>query len=69
MTERMAPGHLYQPKLGTGIEWKQDEVRLWEGGKITETARHNTASAYEFWHSLAFAEADSGQLITSFLAG
>lgn len=60
MTERMAPGHVYQPKLGTGIEWKQGEVSLWEGGKIVETARHSSTSAYEFWHGLAFAEAFPG---------
>lgn len=57
MTDKMAPGHVYQPQLGTGIEWKADEVKLWEAGRVTETAHHTCASAYDFWHSLAFAEA------------
>jgi len=54
--ERMAPGHVYQPHLGTGIEWLPGEVRLWEGGKQTETAAHETESPYDFWYSLAFAD-------------
>ena len=60
MTDRMAPGHVYQPKLGTGIQWKPGEVALWEGGKIVDTAKHTIGSAYEYWHSLAFAESFPG---------
>lgn len=56
MTDRMAPGHVYQPKLGTGIEWKPGEATLWEAGKAVETTKHGAASPYEYWHSLAFAE-------------
>jgi hypothetical protein len=56
MTERMAPGHVYQPRLGTGIEWQPGLARLWEGGQATETAQHDTPSAYRFWRDLAFAE-------------
>lgn len=57
MTDRMAPGHVYRPQLGSGIEWKADEVHLWEAGHVVETAHHNSASAYEFWRSLVLAEA------------
>ncbi len=56
MREQMAPGHIYQPKLGTGIQWEPGEVSLFEGGQIVEIAKHTTASAYEFWHNLVFAE-------------
>jgi hypothetical protein len=56
MTNRMAPGHVYQPKLGTGIEWKPGEATLWDIGKAVETAKHGAASPYEYWHSLVFAE-------------
>lgn len=56
MTDRIAPGHVYQPRLGTGIEWKPDEVSLWEAGKVVETAEHTTVSPYEYWYNLAFAE-------------
>lgn len=56
MTDRMAPGHVYQARLGSGIEWKSDEVSLWIGGQVKETAKHGTTSPYDYWHSLAFAE-------------
>ena len=59
-TDRMAPGHVYQARLGSGIEWKPDEVVLWVGGQIKETARHDTASPYDYWHSLSFAESFPG---------
>jgi hypothetical protein len=55
MNERMAPGHLYQPRLGTGIQWLPGVVKLWEGGQVTAEVTHNTASPYEFWYNLAFA--------------
>jgi len=54
MNERMAPGHVYLPNLGTGIEWQAGVVKLWEDGKVTAEAPHSTATPYEFWHSLAF---------------
>jgi hypothetical protein len=54
MNERMAPGHVYQPRLGTGIQWQPGVVKLWEGGHVTTEATHNTASPYEFWYDLAF---------------
>jgi hypothetical protein len=56
MNERMAPGHAYMLKLGTGIQWLPDAVKLWEGGKVTAEALHATNSPYEFWHSLAFSD-------------
>ncbi|MGC1379301.1 MAG: hypothetical protein WA821_23925 [Anaerolineales bacterium] len=57
MKERMAPGHVYQPKLGTGIEWTPGGVILWEDFREVEHAGHNTTSPYQFWRDLAFAEA------------
>ena len=56
MKERMAPGHVYQPRLGTGIQWQPGVVKLWEGGKVTTEAPHTTKSAYEFWYNLAIAD-------------
>jgi hypothetical protein len=55
MNERMAPGHVYQPRLGTGIQWQPGVVKLWENGQVTAEAAHTTASPYEFWYGLAFA--------------
>ena len=57
MNERMAPAHPYQAALGTGIEWTPGTVRLWEQGNVTATAKHTTASAWDFWHGLHFREA------------
>jgi hypothetical protein len=54
--DRLAPGHAYLESLGTGIQWKPDEVYLWEGGKVVETAQHETVSAYEYFYNLQFAE-------------
>jgi len=56
MNERMAPGHVYLPRLGTGIQWQPGIAKLWEGGKITTEAPHTTRTPYEFWFSLAFAD-------------
>ena len=56
MIERMAPGHVFLPPLGTGIQWQSGMVKLWEGGQVTAEAVHETASPFEFWHSLAFAD-------------
>jgi len=53
--DRMAPGHVYIPELGSGIEWKPDRVSLWELNKETETVAHQTASAFEYFHKLEFA--------------
>lgn len=55
--ERAAPGHPYDPATGTGIEWQPGVARMWEGGRISERARHATASPFEFWFWLQFAEA------------
>jgi hypothetical protein len=55
MNERMAPGHVYQPRLGTGIQWQPGVAKLWEGGQVTAEAAHNTENPYEFWYSMAFA--------------
>lgn len=54
--ERMAPGHLYQPRLGSGIEWLPGAAKLWEKGEVLEVCTHHTASPDEFWRSLAFAD-------------
>src|SRR4030042_720582 len=56
MSERMAPGHMYLPRLGTGIQWQPGLVKLWERGKVTAEASHTTQSPYEFWYNLAFAD-------------
>src|SRR5512145_1080586 len=53
--EQMAPGHVYQAQLGTGIEWLPGVANLWKSWQITETAAHQTKTPYEFWHDLAFA--------------
>lgn len=53
--ERMAPGHVYQPRLGSGIEWLPGAAKLWEKGEVVEVCTHHTASPGEFWRSLAFA--------------
>ena len=56
MNERMAPGHVYQPRLGTGIQWQPGVVKLWESGQVTAKASHTTTTPYEFWYSLTFAD-------------
>ena len=56
MNERMAPGHVYQPRLGTGIQWQPGIAKLWEGGHVTVEASHQTVSSYDFWYNLAFAD-------------
>jgi len=52
----MAPGHVYQDRLGTGIEWLPGVVTLWEGGQAVQTAHHNMKSPWEYWYNLVFAE-------------
>lgn len=57
VAEMMAPGHSYNPELGTGIEWLAGgTANLYQGGKVIATGQHSTASAYEFWYNLAFRE-------------
>lgn len=66
--ELMAPGHLYNPRTGTGIEWSPagadagapGRVRLWSrqwSGQPTvlAEAEHRTRSPWEYWYSLEFA--------------
>src|SRR5438477_5289102 len=66
--ELIAPGHLYNPRTGTGIEWlpanlntgEPGRVRLWArawNGKpmLLSEARHDTSSPWEYWYSLEFA--------------
>ncbi len=55
--ERAAPGHVYDPVSGTGIEWQPGLARLWEDGRISARASHATASPYEFWFWMQFADA------------
>src|SRR5690348_11989047 len=64
----MAPGHLYNPRTGTGIEWlpanpdtgEPGKVRLWSrhwnGASILlGEALHHTGGLWEYWYSLEFA--------------
>jgi hypothetical protein len=55
-TDRLAPGHAYIYKLGSGIQWTPAQIYLWDMGKMVESAAHNTHSAYEYFHGLCFAE-------------
>ncbi len=64
----MAPGHLYNPRTGTGIEWlpansdtgEPGKVRLWSrqwnGASILlGEAIHHTGGPREYWYTLEFA--------------
>lgn len=51
----MAPGHVYMPALGSGIQWTEKEVLLWQNGKPFLRNSHQTASAYEYFYGLHFA--------------
>src|SRR4051812_6219755 len=66
--ELMAPGHLYNPRTSTGIEWLRPDsetgepgrVRLWSrrwNGKPTllAEAKHHASTSWEYWYNLAFA--------------
>lgn len=66
--ELMAPGHLYNPRTRTGIEWlppnletgAPGRVRLWSrqwNGEpvVLAEAEHHTDSTWEYWYSLHFA--------------
>jgi len=55
-SDRMAPGHVYVPELGSGIEWKPDVVTLWEAGVKGESVAHQTTSAFEYFYNLRLAE-------------
>lgn len=63
----MAPGHLYNSRTGTGIEWLPanpdaggpGKVRLWSrqwNGKPTvlAEAEHHAGSSWEYWYNLEF---------------
>lgn len=64
----MAPGHLYNPRTGTGIEWlppgpgtgEPGRVRLWsrrwgEQPTVLAEAEHHMGSPWEYWYNLEFA--------------
>src|SRR3954470_14546248 len=54
---QLAPGHVYVERLGTGIQWAPQQARLFQGGEVIAVGKHTTASAWDFWYGLAFAEA------------
>jgi hypothetical protein len=54
--DRIAPAHVYHPKLQTGIEWRPKIVRLWDRGEVILETAHKTTSAHHFWYDLAFVE-------------
>src|SRR3954447_548163 len=64
----MAPGHLYNPRTGTGIEWlpansdtgEPGKLRLWSrqwsgASLLLGEALHHTGGPWEYWYSLEFA--------------
>ncbi len=64
----MAPGHLYNSRTGTGIQWlpansdtgSAGKVRLWTRGwngppTVLAEAEHHTGSEWEYWYGLEFA--------------
>ncbi len=66
--ELMAPGHLYNPRTGTGIEWlpaspgagEPGRVRLWTrrwNGQpsVLFESEHRTRSLWDYWYNLEFA--------------
>ena len=55
-TIALAPGHVYGPTLGTGIEWMPTKARLYQNGTIIAEGIHITDSPWEFWYTLAFAD-------------
>jgi hypothetical protein len=61
MTELIAAGHVFDPAKNTGIYWEPQVVRLYKRSttgtaELIAEARHATTSAWEFWHTLAFAQ-------------
>jgi hypothetical protein len=55
-TIALAPGHVYQSDLGTGIKWLRTKAQLYQGGNIIAEGKHTTKSPWEFWYTLAFAQ-------------
>lgn len=55
-TRDSAPGHVYQERLGTGIEWQPGRARLYQGGAVIAEGTHATHTAWDFWYTLAFAQ-------------
>lgn len=66
--ELMAPGHLYNARTSTGIEWLPPDsesgapgrVRLWSRGwngqpTVLAEAEHDNSSPWEYWYNLDFA--------------
>jgi hypothetical protein len=56
MKTMLAPGHPYLERLGTGIRWEPGVATLYQNGDVLSTASHTTASAWQFWYTLAFAD-------------
>lgn len=70
--EIMAPGHLYNAKTRTGIEWlppkpgndgpgSRGKVRLWSRNWLGQSvllaeAEHNSLSLWDYWYNLEFAK-------------
>ena len=67
-SELMAPGHIYNPRTGTGIEWTPPNADTGEPGKVRLWARqwngqpmvlaegtHDAGSPWEYWYNLQFA--------------
>ncbi len=54
--ERMAPGHIYLDRLGSGIKWQPGVARLYQRGELAFEDEHQTQSPYEFWHELVFVD-------------
>lgn len=55
-SEQMAAAHPYAPALGGGLEWTPTTVTRWEQGRRVATVRHDSGSAWAFWHDLHFAQ-------------
>lgn len=56
MNQSIAPGHRYQPRLGCGIEWQPEVVKLWQDGTVRAVSPQNRASAYDYFYRLDFME-------------
>ena len=54
--EIVAPGHVYMPRLGTGIELTQRVAKLWIAGEMRVERPHQAPSAWDFWYNLMFAD-------------
>ncbi|KAB8140805.1 hypothetical protein F8S13_22670 [Chloroflexia bacterium SDU3-3] len=51
----LAPGHVYVPHLGTGIQYAPGVATLYQGGDAIAQAAHDCPTAWAFWYDLAFA--------------